>query len=142
MNYYENIKTETLNNEITKKVKDSSKNKSDLTTYYNVGKLLSEAGKCYGEGIIKKYSIMITKEFGKGYNETNLKYFRQFYKFSNRHTVCDKLSWSHYRTLLSVSNVNKINYYIIVFQKSPTVSDVFSFYPIYQAVPVKLTYSH
>ncbi len=78
MNYYENIKTETLNNEITKKVKDSSKNKSDLTTYYNVGKLLSEAGKCYGEGIIKKYSIMITKEFGKGYNETNLKYFRQF----------------------------------------------------------------
>ena len=122
MNYYENIKTETLNNEITKKVKDSSKNKSDLTTYYNVGKLLSEAGKCYGEGIIKKYSIMITKEFGKGYNETNLKYFRQFYKFSNRHTVCDKLSWSHYRTLLSVSNVNKINYHIIVFQKSPTLS--------------------
>ena len=142
MNYYENIKTETLNNEITKKVKDSSKNKSDLTTYYNVGKLLSEAGKCYGEGIIKKYSIMITKEFGKGYNETNLKYFRQFYKFSNRHTVCDKLSWSHYRTLLSVSNVNKINYHIIVFQKSPTVSDFFSFYQIYQAVPVKLTYSH
>lgn len=91
MNYYENIKTETLNIEITKKVKDSSKNKSDLTTYYNVGKLLSEAGKCYGKGIIKKYSIMITKEFGKGYNEINLKYFRQFYKFSNRHTVCDKL---------------------------------------------------
>ena len=142
MNYYENIKTETLNNEITKKVKDSSKNKSDLTTYYNVGKLLSEAGKCYGEGIIKKYSIMITKEFGKGYNETNLKYFRQFYIFSNRHTACDKLSWSHYRTLLSISNVNKINYYIIVFQKSPTLSGFFSFYPISQAVPVKLTCSH
>lgn len=85
-------------------------------------------------------SIMITKEFGKGYNETNLKYFRQFYIFSNRHTACDKLSCSHYRTLLSISN--KINYYIIVFQKSPTVSDFFSFYPISQAVPVKLTYSH
>ena len=41
MNYYENIKTEILNNEITKKVKDYSKNKSDLTTYYNVGKLLN-----------------------------------------------------------------------------------------------------
>ncbi len=54
MNYYENIKTEILNNEITKKVKDYSKNKSDLTTYYNVGKLLSEAGKHYGEGIIKE----------------------------------------------------------------------------------------
>ena len=128
MNYYENIKTEIINNEVTKKVKDYSKNKSDLTTYYNVGKLLSEAGKHYGEGIIKKYSIMLTKEFGKGYNETNLKYFRQFYIFSNRHTACDKLSCSHYRTLLSISN--KINYYIIVFQKSPTLSDFFSFYPI------------
>ena len=142
MNYYDEIKNELVNNEIYKRVKDYSKNKHDLSTYYNVGKLLSEAGKHYGEGIIKKYSIMITKEFGKGYNETNLKYFRQFYKFSNRHTVCDKLSWSHYRTLLSVSNVNKINYHIIVFQKSPTVSDFFSFYPISQAVPVKLTYSH
>ena len=61
MNYYENIKTEILNNEITKKVKDYSKNKSDLTTYYNVGKLLSEAGKHYGEGIIKEYSERLTK---------------------------------------------------------------------------------
>ena len=45
MNYYKEIKTEIINNEITKKIKDYSKNKSDLTTYYNVGKLLSEAGK-------------------------------------------------------------------------------------------------
>ena len=49
MNYYNEIKTEILNNEITKRVKDYSKNKSDLTTYYNVGKLLSEAGKHYGD---------------------------------------------------------------------------------------------
>ena len=39
MNYYNEIKNEILNNEITKRVKDYSKNKSDLTTYYNVGKL-------------------------------------------------------------------------------------------------------
>ena len=52
------------------------------------------------------------------------------------------MSWSHYRTLLSISNVNKINYYIIVFQKRPTVSDVFSFYQIHQAVPGELTWSH
>ena len=31
-------------------------NKNDLITYYNVGKELSEAGKHYGEAIIKKYS--------------------------------------------------------------------------------------
>ena len=47
MNYYDEIKTELVNNEITKKVKDYSKNKSDLTTYYNVGKLLAGAGKHY-----------------------------------------------------------------------------------------------
>ena len=43
MNYYNEIKTELLNNEIYKKAKDYSKNKSDLETYYNVGKLLIEA---------------------------------------------------------------------------------------------------
>lgn len=51
--YYENIKESLINNEITKRVKDYSKNKSDLETYYKVGKLLSEAGKHYGEEIIK-----------------------------------------------------------------------------------------
>ena len=112
MNYYNEIKTELINNEITKRVKDYSKNRSDLTTYYNVGKLLSEAGKHYGEGIIKEYSKRLTNEFGKGYTMTNLKYFRQFYVFTKSHTVCDQLSWSHYRTLLSLSDENMIEYYI------------------------------
>ena len=80
MNYYNEIKTEILNNEITKRVKDYSKNKSDLTTYYNVGKLLSEAGKHYGEGVIKEYSEKLTKEFGKGYTVTRLKYTRRFFE--------------------------------------------------------------
>ena len=52
LNYYDEIKKELLNNEITKKVKNYSINKSDLTTYYNIGKLLKEAGKHYGDGII------------------------------------------------------------------------------------------
>ena len=68
MNYYNEIKTEILNNEITKKVKDYSKNKSDLTTYYNVGKLLSEAGKHYGEGIIKEYSERLSNDLKKKYS--------------------------------------------------------------------------
>ena len=67
MNYYNEIKEQILNNEITKRVKDYSKNKSDLTTYYNVGKLLSEAGKHYGEGIIKEYSKRLTIEIGKSW---------------------------------------------------------------------------
>ena len=114
INYYNEIKTELINNDINRKVKNYSINRSDLNTYYNVGKLLSEAGKHYGEGIIKEYSIKLTKELGKGYTETNLKYFRQFYVFSKSHTVCDDLSWSLYRTLLSISNKNEIEYYILI----------------------------
>ena len=112
MNYYENIKTEILNNEITKKVKDYSKNKSDLTTYYNVGKLLSEAGKCYGEGIIKEYSERLTKELNKKYSVTTLIYIRQFYESQISQAVPEKLTWSHYIELLPLKDKNKIKYYI------------------------------
>jgi hypothetical protein len=83
MNYYNEIKESLINNEVYKAVKDYSKNRSDLETYYNVGKLLSEAGKHYGEGIIKEYSIKLTKELGIKYNERTLRRFRQFYELFN-----------------------------------------------------------
>ena len=112
MNYYNEIKTEIINNEITKKVKDYSKNRSDLNTYYNVGKLLSEAGKHYGEGIIKEYSKRLTCEFGKGYSTTRLRYIRRFYEvFSKCPSMTDKLSYTHYCEIIWF-NENKINYYI------------------------------
>ena len=82
--YYSKIKETLINNEINKKVKEYSKNKVELESYYNVGKMLSEAGKHYGEGIIKEYSIRLTKELGKGYSVTNLKYMRQFYNFCQK----------------------------------------------------------
>ena len=65
MNYYNEIKKELLDNEINKKVKDYSKNKYEIEKYYNVGKLLVEAGKNYGEGIIKEYSVKLTKDIEK-----------------------------------------------------------------------------
>ena len=115
MNYYNEIKQELINNEVYKKVKDISKNRSDLTAYYNVGKLLSEAGKNYGEGIIKKYSQKLTIELGKKYNERTLRRFRQFYDLINIgkwSTLSTELTWSHYSELLSLKNINEINYYI------------------------------
>ena len=115
MNYYEQIKQELINNEVYKKVKDYSKNKSDLKTYYNVGKILTEAGKHYGQGIIKEYSRDLMKEIGKGYNVRNLYNMKLFYlKMSNNeklHTLCAKLSWSHIRTLINYDE-NKILYYL------------------------------
>ena len=113
MNYYNEIKQELISNEIYKKVKDYSKNRNDLNTYYKVGKILSEAGKHYGEGILKQYSNKLTKELGKGYTLTNLKYMRQFYLFCEKsHAVRDQLTWTHYRELIFMDDVCEIEYYI------------------------------
>ena len=111
MNYYKEIKNEIINNEITKKVKDYSKNRSDLTTYFNIGKLLSEAGNNYGEGIIKDYSKKLTKEFGSGYSTRNLYNMKNLYE--KLQTVSAKLTWSHYTQLLSFDS-SKIIYYTII----------------------------
>ena len=115
MNYYEEIKTELINNEITKKVKDYSKNRSDLNTYYNVGKLLSEAGKHYGEGIIKEYSKRLKDDIGKKYTKSSLYNMLKFYGFMKNtkfQTLSGKLTWSHYCELLSIDSIDKVNYYI------------------------------
>ena len=118
MNYYENIKEELISNEVYKKVKDYSKNKSDLKTYYNVGKMLSEAGKHYGEGIIKEYSKKLTNELGKGYSSKNLFKIRKFYLVSEKiSTMSRQLTWSHYSELLSINDINKINYYIKIIEE-------------------------
>ena len=111
-NYYNNIKDLLINNEITKKVKEYSINKSDLETKYEVGKLLSEAGKHYGEGIIKKYSVKLTQELGKGYSERNLKRMRSFYQYQKGTPLVADLEWSHYIILISLKNKDIINYYI------------------------------
>ena len=113
MNYYEEIKNEFINNEINKKVKNYLINRKDLETRYNVGKLLSEAGKKYGEGIINEYSKKLTLELGKGYNVTNLKRYRQFYMLIQKGApMAHQLSWSQYVELLSIKDMPKVMFYI------------------------------
>src|SRR5574344_37877 len=117
MNYYELIKRELINNEIYKKVKDYSKNRSDLQTYYNVGKMLVEAQggeerAKYGDGLIKDYSARLTNELGKGYGISNLKKMRQFYIiFGKSQAMTGQLTWSHYIELLKLTDINEMNYY-------------------------------
>ena len=115
MNYYEEIKAELMNNEVYKRIKDCSKNRSDLSAYYKVGKLLNDAGKNYGEEIIKKYSDRLLTDVGKIYTRRPLFRIRQFYiMFSNKKvsTLSTLLSWSHYVELLPLNDINEINYYI------------------------------
>ena len=92
MNYYNEIKTELLNNEINRKIKNYSINKNDLNTYYNVGKILSAAGKHYGEGIIKEYSKKLSKELNKTYSYRSLNYMIKFYEYQKMQSATANLS--------------------------------------------------
>ena len=127
MNYYSEIKEILINNEINKKVKEYSKNKVELESYYNVGKLLIEAqgGKeraKYGDNLIKKYSEKLTKELGKGYSIRNLKNMRKFYlNCQNKiwQPLAAKLNWTQICIILSLNNIEKMNYYTnLCIQKS------------------------
>ena len=115
-NYYEEIKHELVNNEIYSRVKDYSKNKYDLETRYNVGKLLTEAGKHYGDGILKEYAEKLVVEVDKQYNERTLRRIRQFYNKFNENEIwsqmATELSWSHYVELFPIKDLNKLKYYI------------------------------
>jgi len=118
MNYYNEIKNELINNEIYKRVKDYSKNRSDLNAYYNVGKLLVEAQggekrAKYGDNLIKDYSSRLTNELGKGYSTRSLKNMRKFYLFVKKgQAMTAQLTWSHYTQLLGIDNSDKVKYYI------------------------------
>ena len=122
-NYYDEIKNELINNEVYKRVKDYSKNRNELSTYYNVGKILIEAQggedrAKYGDGLIKEYSKRLTKELGKGYSTRSLKNMRRFYLlFEKGPTMSAQLSWSHYKELLIIKNNDEINYYINTTEK-------------------------
>ena len=116
--YYQEIEHLIKRNEINKRARKINDENDTVTTYWNVGRLIVEAqGACerakYGNELIKKWSIKLTELYGKGYNITNLKRFRQFYLvFEKGATVWHHLSWSHYRRLLSIKDENKRNYYI------------------------------
>ena len=108
-NYYNDIKQTLINNNINRAVKQYSINRSDLNAYYEVGKLLSEANKHYGDGIITEYSKKLTTELGKGYTFTALTRMRKFYLLIEKlATVSQQLSWSHYCELIWFDDINII----------------------------------
>ena len=127
MNYYEEIKNRLEYNEAYKKIKDYSKNRSDLQTYYDVGRLIieaqgGEARSKYGDKLIEEYSKKLIYEVDKKYNERNLRYMRKFYMFCNEYKIWNalrskSLNWSQYRELLPLKDIGQINYYINVVEK-------------------------
>ena len=115
MNYYNEIKNKLIDNEIYEKVKDYSKERNRVKTYFEIGKLLNEAGKHYGEDIIGKYSIRLMNDIGKIYNKKLLFKMRQLYVMISNEKIAPavrQLSWSHCLMLLPLKNIDEINYYI------------------------------
>ena len=117
MNYYNEIKNKLIDNEIYSKVKDYSKERHKVITYFEIGKLLTEAGGKYGDNIIDEYSKKLVQEVGKKYNKRTLFRMRQFYNvFSDEKvsTLSTQLSWSHYTELLPIKDISQLLYYLNV----------------------------
>lgn len=118
MNYYNEIETYIKKNEVSKKIRVLEENISTLENYWNIGRLLVEAQgennrAKYRNALIKKWAEKYTKKYGKGYNSTNLKRYRQFYFcFQKGAPVGHQLTWTHFREILPIKDENKRNYYI------------------------------
>ena len=121
MNYYNEIKEQLIKSEIYDRAKDYSKDKHKVNVYFEIGRLLNEAGKEYGKNVIKQYAEKLIVEVGKKYNERTLYGMRKFFEvFSNEklNPLGSKLSWSHYRELLTIKNIDAIMYYIDICEKN------------------------
>ena len=117
MNYYNEIKNKLIDNEVYSKVKDYSKERHKVITYFEIGRLLNEAGGKYGDNIIEEYSKKLVIEVGKKYNRRTLFRMKQFYNMFKDEKVsplATQLTWSHYSELLSIKDINKLTYYINV----------------------------
>jgi len=67
----------------------------------------------YGSRLIEKLSETLTEEFGRGFDERNLRHMRAFFLgFPNWNAVRSELSWTHYRTLLRVEDERAREWYM------------------------------
>lgn len=115
MSIYENIRNTLIE---ARNKAYSAVNFFMVEAYWNVGRYIAEAGEDdnrgkYGTGLLKYISENLTKEFGTGFDESNLRRMRQFYlAFPIRDTLCHELSWSHYRQLMKIKDENRKKFYL------------------------------
>lgn len=113
--YYDELKDKALKVEIYDRAKDYAKDRNKVQAYFEMGRLLCDAGKEYGKNILKQYSERLTVEVGKKYNERTLRRIRQFYtlfKDQKWSTMWTNLSWSHYREVLPLKDFDEIIFYL------------------------------
>nr|QNO50951.1 hypothetical protein BBGANOMO_00025 [Methanosarcinales archaeon ANME-1 ERB6] len=91
-----------------------------VQAYWEIGRIIVEEEQKgeeraeYGKALIKELSVRLTRDYGKGFNQTNLWYMRQFYLiFKNPHALRGELTWTHYRLLLKVEKEEARDFYMI-----------------------------
>ena len=115
IDYYAKIKENLLKCDAYDRVKDYSKNRNRVITYFENGRILTEAGGKYGDNIIDEYAKKLVIEVGKKYNRRTLFRMKQFYNvFKNEKVsqLATQLTWSHYIELLVIKDKNEMEYYI------------------------------
>ena len=89
-----------------------------VEAYWNIGRLIAgtignDARKEYGKHLMKYLSDRLTTDYGKGFDESNLRNMRKFYlAFQIRDALRHELSWTHYRMIMKVENPNAREYYL------------------------------
>lgn len=94
-------------------------NTAMVYAYWEIGRTIIEEeqkGKEraeYGANLLKLLSTRLTKEFGRGFDESNLRNMRQFYAlFQNRDALRNELTWTHYRLLIRIEREEYRNFYL------------------------------
>lgn len=106
----------------SQKVAYNATNKAMILTYWHVGKRIVEQEQNgneraqYGQALIDALADELTKEYGKSFSKRNLQYFRKFYiAFPDVRIVnacVHNLTWTHFRSLLRVSDENARLWYM------------------------------
>ncbi len=94
-------------------------NTAMVCAYWSIGRIIvkdEQKGKAkagYGEYLLTNLAERLTKDFGKGFDESNLRYMRKFYiVFPIRDALRHELSWTHYRLLMRVEKEAARNFYL------------------------------
>ena len=128
--HLENIKNLIDENIVYERKTNILKERKRVEVYFNIGKEIVEAigdnKPKYGTELLRKYSKELTNIYGKGYDYSNLYRMRQLYNaFKIFGMPCQKLSWSHYRSILPIKEEGKRNYYInLVIQNTLSVNEL------------------
>jgi predicted nuclease of restriction endonuclease-like (RecB) superfamily len=90
-----------------------------VQTYWEIGRHIVEFEQggahraAYGQALLATLAQSLTREFGKGFDASNLRYMRLFYQnFPIRDALRHELSWTHYRLLLRVDTPDARQWYL------------------------------